>query len=315
MNDDDNLDDNIKENILESNFDNLFQSNLESNRYTEINDEFPFNVTINKPSILYENVEDNNNNLQINKNNNINDNNNNKNDPNQKKDITNQKKIPKKIYMNQTNINNNKKKLKFKITFIGESSVGKTSIITRFLQNIFFENYECTIVAEEKKKILNLDNNNLAELQIWDTAGEERFRTITKQFYKDAYGAFVIYDITNKESFTKIEHWIKDINDSAPKDIVIGIVGNKNDIKNKRVVEYEEGENYSNKINALFFEVSAQNGNNVDAAFQQMAYKIYEKVQKGCFNDIIIRESSRESIKLNHKVNKKKKKPKCCKNH
>ncbi len=311
---DDNLDENNKENILESNFENLQASNIESNRYTEIPDDFALGATMNKPSILYENFEDNNMNSQINKINNINDNNNNNTE--QKKSMTNQKKPPSKLYMNQTNIiNNNINKLKFKIIFIGESSVGKTSIITRFLQNIFFENYECTIVAEEKKKILNLDNNNLAELQIWDTAGEERFRTITKQFYKDAYGAFVIYDITNKESFTKIEHWIKDINDSAPKDIVIGIVGNKNDIKNKRVVEYEEGENYSNKINALFFEVSAQNGNNVDAAFQQMAYKIYEKVQKGCFNDIIIRESSRESIKLNHKVVKKKKKPKCCKNH
>ncbi len=302
---DDNLDENNKENILESNFENLQASNIESNRYTEIPDDFALGATMNKPSILYENFEDNNMNSQINKINNINDNNNNNTE--QKKSMTNQKKPPSKLYMNQTNIiNNNINKLKFKIIFIGESSVGKTSIINRFLKDIFFENYECTISAEQKKKILKLDKNNVAELEIWDTAGEERFRTITKQFYQDAYGAFIIYDITNRESYKRIENWIKDINQSAPTDIVIGIVGNKNDIKNKRVIEYEEAESYSNENNALFFEVSAKNGNNIDAAFQQMAYKIFEKVQKGGFIDIRIRENGRNSIRLHEKKKKKK---------
>ena len=133
---------------------------------------------------------------------------------------------------------------------------------------------------------------------------------ITKQFYKDSYGAFIIYDITNRESFKRIENWIKDINESASKDIIIGIVGNKNDIKKNRQIEYEEGENYSNNHNALFFEVSAKNGNNIDAAFQQMAYKIFEKVQQGSFNDIIDRVNGRDSIKINHK--NKNKKNKCC---
>ena len=138
---DDNLDENNKENILESNFENLQASNIESNRYTEIPDDFALGATMNKPSILYGNFEDNNMNLQINKINNIN-------------SITNQKKPPSKLYMNQTNIiNNNINKLKFKIIFIGESSVGKTSIINRFLKDIFFENYECTISAEQKKNI------------------------------------------------------------------------------------------------------------------------------------------------------------------
>ena len=150
---DDNLDENNKENILESNVDNLQASNIESNRYTEIPDDFAFGTTLNKQSsILYENFGDNNTNLQINKTNNINDNNDN-NNTQQKSNIRDQKKHPSKIYMNQTNsINNNINKLKFKIIFIGESSVGKTSIINRFLKDIFFENYECTISAEQKKK-------------------------------------------------------------------------------------------------------------------------------------------------------------------
>ena len=299
---DDNLDENKNENILESHLDNLTGTVLEPIRYTEINDDFNLATSVNKPSILYENFEENNKNIQIN---NINEDNNN--NPNQKQP----KKYPSKLYMNQTNNNNSKKnKYRFKIIFIGESSVGKTSIINRFLKNFFVENYECTISTELKTKILELDKNNQAELEIWDTAGEERFSKITKQFYKDSYGAFIIYDITNRESFKRIENWIKDINESASKDIIIGIVGNKNDIKKNRQIEYEEGENYSNNHNALFFEVSAKNGNNIDAAFQQMAYKIFEKVQQGSFNDIIDRVNGRDSIKINHK--NKNKKNKCC---
>ena len=219
---DDNLDENKNENILESHLDNLTGTVLEPIRYTEINDDFNLATSVNKPSILYENFEENNKNIQIN---NINEDNNN--NPNQKQP----KKYPSKLYMNQTNNNNTKKnKYRFKIIFIGESSVGKTSIINRFLKNFFVENYECTISTELKTKILELDKNNQAELEIWDTAGEERFSKITKQFYKDSYGAFIIYDITNRESFKRIENWIKDINESASKDIIIGIVGNKNDI-------------------------------------------------------------------------------------
>ena len=244
---DDNLDENKNENILESHLDNLTGTVLEPIRYTEINDDFNLATSVNKPSILYENFEENNKNIQIN---NINEDNNN--NPNQKQP----KKYPSKLYMNQTNNNNTKKnKYRFKIIFIGESSVGKTSIINRFLKNFFVENYECTISTELKTKILELDKNNQAELEIWDTAGEERFSKITKQFYKDSYGAFIIYDITNRESFKRIENWIKDINESASKDIIIGIVGNKNDIKKNRQIEYEEGENYSNNHNALFLKL------------------------------------------------------------
>ena len=171
-------------------------------------------------------------------------------------------------------------KHQFKIILIGESSVGKTSIINRYIDNKFTNKFESTITVETKKKLYQIDNDNIAELNIWDTAGEEKFRTITKQFYKDTHGALIVYDITNKESFERINFWLKDLIDFSPPDIIIYLIGNKIDLEKKREVEFNEGKKYSEENNILFNEVSAKNGNNVSAIFDILSNKIFEKKKK-----------------------------------
>ena len=178
-----------------------------------------------------------------------------------------------------TSSENEKSISTFKIIIIGDQSVGKTSILSRFTDNTFSKEYQCTISVENKCKNLRIDENNTAQLQLWDTAGEEKFRTVTKTYYHDSHGALITYSIDDRESFNKLESWIKDLKEVAPDDCVIMIVGNKSDLNQYRKVEFDEGKNFAQKYNALFFEVSAKNGSNVALVFEQLAFKIFQ-VQK-----------------------------------
>ena len=164
----------------------------------------------------------------------------------------------------------------YKIIIIGDQSVGKTSILSRFTDNTFSKEYQCTISVENKCKNLRIDENNIAQLQLWDTAGEEKFRTVTKTYYHDSHGALITYSIDDRESFNKLESWIKDLKDVAPEDCVIMIVGNKSDLNQYRKVQFDEGKNFADKFNAMFSEVSAKNGSNVALVFEQLAFKIFQ---------------------------------------
>jgi small GTP-binding protein len=114
-----------------------------------------------------------------------------------------------------------------KIIILGEISVGKTSFLNRFINNEFKAEVASTIAAENYKKTIRLDNSTIAHLILWDTVGEERYRTVTRQFYTDSYGAIILYDISNKNSFLKSEIWIKDVIDIAHPDCIIILIGNK----------------------------------------------------------------------------------------
>ena len=252
------------ENVLESNFEdsdcNQENTTKEKIRYTELNENFddnPLGFSEYKDSRL----------PSINNNSNNNISKNNKNSNNKHSYLPSNKSY--KINKNQ-----------FKIILIGDSSVGKTSIINRYIDNKFTNKFESTITVETKKKLYQIDNDNIAELNIWDTAGEEKFRTITNQFYKDTHGALIVYDITNKESFERINFWLKDLIDFSPPDIIIYLIGNKIDLEKKREVEFNEGKKYSEENNILFNEVSAKNGNNVSAIFDILSNKIFEKKKK-----------------------------------
>ena len=139
-----------------------------------------------------------------------------------------------------------------KILIIGDSNVGKTSILLQYTSNFFQETHIATIGVEFKLKEIMLDNIEY-KLNIWDTAGQERFKAITKSFFKAADGIVFVYDVTNKPSFVNIKNWIKDA-ESKANDFKIIIVGNKIDFNDSREVSFEEGKNFAKKKNSHFFE-------------------------------------------------------------
>ena len=126
-----------------------------------------------------------------------------------------------------------------KILMLGESGVGKSSILLRFTENKFSNDFVTTLGVEYKQKVLNVENKNIL-VQVWDTAGQERFRTITPVYYRSVNGVVVTYDITDKESFNSINYWMKNMEESADiKNLDIVLVGNKNDLKEKREITFE----------------------------------------------------------------------------
>jgi small GTP-binding protein len=217
-----------------------------------------------------------------------------------------------------SNLNNENLKFtsSYKIIILGEQSVGKTSILSRFIDNKFEKQYQCTLSLENKNKNLRLDENNIAQLQIWDTAGEERFRTITRQFYHDSHGALIVYCIDDRSSFDKINSWIIDLKNNAPEDCVIMIVGNKSDLNYNRKVESEEAKNFAEKNSCLFNEVSAKNGSNIAMVFEQLAFKIFNvQKEREKLGEKVMRKNERKGKKLEDidpDIHNDNKKNKCC---
>lgn len=168
----------------------------------------------------------------------------------------------------------------FKIILLGSISVGKTAILSRYISNEFNEKYQCTIRSEFKVKIINLNNSQQAKLNIWDTCGDEKFRSITKQYYRNAHGILLVYDITDRTSFENINIWAEDIKNNAPADCVVVLVGNKSDLTNKRVVSSQEGKKTADELGYLFNEVSAKNGDNIFLLFGNISEAIIEQLEK-----------------------------------
>lgn len=211
---------------------------------------------------------------------------------------------------NQNNplYNPNKQIYNLKIIVLGDIAVGKTSVINRFISNTFSEVYKTSISCEFQKKEIDIDGETGVNLQIWDTAGEERFMAVTKQYYNDSHGVMVIYDLTNKETFIKMNKWIKNVKDNASKDIVIMVVGNKSDLISQKIDLGDELTPFQKDY--LYREVSAKNGNNVSLAFEELTQRILEtikeKKEKGG-EDIV---KPRDSVPL-RKQSKSKSRKKC----
>uniref|UniRef100_A0AAY5KLY3 RAB41, member RAS oncogene family n=1 Tax=Esox lucius TaxID=8010 RepID=A0AAY5KLY3_ESOLU len=159
---------------------------------------------------------------------------------------------------------------KFKLVFLGEQSVGKTSLITRFMYDSFDNTYQATIGIDFLSKTMYLEDRTV-RLQLWDTAGQERFRSLIPSYIRDSTIAVVVYDITNLNSFQQTSKWIDDVRTERGGDVIIMLVGNKTDLADKRQITTEEGEQRAKELNVMFIETSAKTGYNVKQLFRRVA--------------------------------------------
>ena len=164
----------------------------------------------------------------------------------------------------------------FKILLIGDYGVGKSSLVARYTDGTFNEYYISTIGVDFKIKTINVDGFAV-KLQIWDPSSSERFRPITRSYYRGAHGIVVLYDISDKESFGKLSFWLGEIEKYAPEDVCKVVVGTKCDLEDRREVTREEGEEFATKAGLSFFEVSSKTGENVDELFTCLAKEIIKK--------------------------------------
>ena len=167
----------------------------------------------------------------------------------------------------------------FKLLLIGNSAVGKSSLLLRFSDNIFNESFLPTIGVDFKIRTFELSSKTV-KLQIWDTAGQERFKTITSSYYKGAHGIILTYDITDKQSFKDIENWLTEVEKFANENVIKLLVGNKCDLESQRQVTFDEGKEYADSLGIQFLETSAKNNSNVEKAFFTLANEIKGRVQK-----------------------------------
>ncbi|KAG6384886.1 hypothetical protein SASPL_153708 [Salvia splendens] len=151
---------------------------------------------------------------------------------------------------------------KYKLVFIGDQSVGKTSIITRFMYDKFDTTYQATIGIDFLSKTMYLEDRTV-RLQLWDTAGQERFRSLIPSYIRDSSVAVVVYDVANRQSFINTTKWIEEVRTERGGDVIIVLVGNKTDLVEKRQVSIEEGDNKAREIGIMFLETSAKAGFNI----------------------------------------------------
>ena len=196
-----------------------------------------------------------------------------------------------------------------RVLTLGYTDVGKTSILLRFTKNQFHDKYVSTIGIDFKSKPLKINDKTTVKVLVWDTAGEEKYKGIVKSFYNKANGILLTFDLTNKESFDRIDFWVQELKKNVGlNDLYIVLVGNKKDKIEDRKVSYEEAENYSldNEFGG-YFEVSAKTNEGIDDLFINVA--------KGVLNKIIVKDeiSNEGSIKLSlNKIDFKQKNKSCC---
>ncbi|KZT56397.1 ras-domain-containing protein [Calocera cornea HHB12733] len=157
-----------------------------------------------------------------------------------------------------------------KIVLLGDQSVGKTSLITRFMYDTFDQTYQATIGIDFLSKTMYLEDRTV-RLQLWDTAGQERFRSLIPSYIRDSSVAIVVFDITNRASFLSTSKWIDDVRSERGSDVIIVLVGNKADLSNDRQVTQEEAQAKSIELDIIYMETSAKAGHNVKTLFKKIA--------------------------------------------
>lgn len=168
----------------------------------------------------------------------------------------------------------------FKLVLLGESAVGKSSLVLRFVKGQFHEFQESTIGAAFLTQTVCLDDTTV-KFEIWDTAGQERYHSLAPMYYRGAQAAIVVYDITNTDTFARAKNWVKELQRQASPNIVIALAGNKADIANKRAVELQEAQTYADDNSLLFMETSAKTAMNVNEIFMAIAKKLPKNEAQG----------------------------------
>ena len=205
----------------------------------------------------------------------------------------------------------------YKIIFLGDQYVGKSSILNRFYQDKFEPDYQATIGLDFHSKNVEI-NNNVVRLLLYDTAGQEKFKSLIPMYIRDANIIIVVYDISNKDSFTHTEHWVNETKDLKREDAIFILVGNKIDLEDKRVVQTKEAEDFANEKGFIFHEVSAKTGAQIQELFEQkifpeMArkYKIGDEENEG--GEVEGKGQNDGGLKLNNQgETTTKKKGGCC---
>jgi len=165
----------------------------------------------------------------------------------------------------------------FKVVLIGDSGVGKSNLLSRFTRNEFTIESKSTIGVEFATRTIMCDGK-IIKAQIWDTAGQEKYRAITSAYYRGAVGALLVYDITRASTFDHLERWLNELLDHADKNIVVMLVGNKSDLRHLRAVTTDQAKEFAEKKGLSFIETSALESTNVELAFTNILTQIYHTI-------------------------------------
>ena len=175
---------------------------------------------------------------------------------------------------------NIKEDLKLKLILLGDSGVGKTNLISRYISNSFDENTRATIGVEFFCKNFRINKKRTIKVEIWDTAGQERYKAITSVYYKGAKGAFIVYDITSRKTFENIDKWIGEIKERTTDDVKLIIIGNKTDLNNEREIKSEEALIKYQDMDIPLIETSALEDTNVNEAFINLIKIVYKDIAR-----------------------------------
>lgn len=176
--------------------------------------------------------------------------------------------------MSTSRPNSSRPNFQFKLVLLGESAVGKSSLVLRFVQDDFQEYRESTIGAAFLTQTVKLNEQTTIKFEIWDTAGQERYKSLAPMYYRNANCAVVVYDITSSASLEKAKHWIRELQRQADAQIIIALAGNKADLEERRQVPTEVARTFAEEENLLFFETSAKDAKNVSEIFTAIANKL-----------------------------------------
>ena len=205
----------------------------------------------------------------------------------------------------------------FKVVLVGESGVGKTSIITQFIDQTFQEDQQSTTGGTFSTKSVVCDGGKVLKFEIWDTAGQERYRALTKMFYKDANAAVLVYDITRRDSFEELQtYWAEQIKESSPPNIILAIAANKSDLYQQEAVDEGKAREFADSLGAIYASTTATKVEPINDLFIQIAKK-----HTGAENITIKddedgqnqpEEEKKDTVKLSKEGGKKEKKKGCC---
>ncbi|EAX94967.1 guanine nucleotide regulatory protein, putative [Trichomonas vaginalis G3] len=171
-------------------------------------------------------------------------------------------------------------KYNFKFIVIGSSGVGKTALLSRLIDGTFSPENQSTIGVEYLSTVIEVDGNPI-KLQIWDTAGQEKFRAIAKSYFRNAVGVILVYDITDRKSFDDLALWLNDVHTLCDPNAAVTLIGNKLDLSSSRAITTSEATSFANTHHLLYLETSARGGDNVQEAFARATKSVYDRVENG----------------------------------